>query len=177
MAPEEALQEHLDALERACAVRRAVLACVEHSFAVVQQLAQRGAAPGGDVRTLLRERDELALDILRTQRALEGHRSRAREAGKRIDAALARRAEEETPRGTRTQHGDNTHGMAPSARDAAQRRQLLRGTLLVRNLLPRPLTKKHVALQCDIPWCEDDQLADLLLSMDDEHEYTSGGGA
>ncbi|WFD44527.1 hypothetical protein MPSI1_003195 [Malassezia psittaci] len=71
----------LHALERACAVRRVILDSAENSFTLVNQLqasepqadaSDNHSMPGSerDARSLLRKRDDLAMQILNTDQQL-----------------------------------------------------------------------------------------------------------
>ena len=166
----------LHALEQACAVRRAILASyvvssrsVESSFEVTSALQaseprksveHEPAEFSSDVRALLRERDDLAFDILQTQRALE----EKQEESVAFESEIQRTCPAHS--GTRQQavhalHEAREAHKEPPPDAAKMQRDLLHGVILVRRLLTQGL-----AMHGDIPWYEDPELTELVLSMD-----------
>ncbi|WFD41330.1 uncharacterized protein MJAP1_004327 [Malassezia japonica] len=152
----EARQRTLHALEQAVGVRRAILASAESSFDTIQQLQASddgarvgagGASQGHGTRTLLRERDDLALEILRVQAEL----ATVQEEGQR----LAREIRDVRQHTIASLH--EARDQTPTqAKDTTQRQSdLLHGVVL------------GLALHGEHPWYEDPQLTELVLSMDD----------
>ncbi|WFD49294.1 hypothetical protein GLX27_003974 [Malassezia furfur] len=145
----------LHALEQACAVRRAILAAAESSFAVITELQrsppQQGEAtakdaPTNDARALLRERDDLAFDVLTTQRELETMREESQKLEDEIQHLRARAVS--------AMHDLRDAQSTPQHDPTTRQRELLRGVIL------------GLALRSDTPWYEDPELTDLVLLMD-----------
>lgn len=166
----------LHALEQACAVRRAILAAyvarspsAESSFAVITELQRTPpqqeqdaaeAAPTHDARALLRERDDLAFDVLTTQRELDS----VREESQNLEDEIQRTSPSDTDlraRAVSAMHDvQETESMVQNDPTKRQR-ELLRGVILVRDRLTQGL-----ALRSETPWYEDPELTELVLSMD-----------
>ncbi|WFC96544.1 hypothetical protein MBRA1_003205 [Malassezia brasiliensis] len=145
----------LHALEQACAVRRAILAAAESSFAVITELQRRAppqeqdatdTAPTHDVRALLRERDDLAFDVLTTQHELDSVRTESQNVEDEIQHLRARAVSAMH----NVEDTESTVQNDPSKRQ----RELLRGVIL------------GLALRSETPWYEDPELTELVLSMD-----------
>ncbi|PKI84865.1 hypothetical protein MVES1_000856 [Malassezia vespertilionis] len=147
----------LHALEQACAVRGAMLASVESSFAVVQSLqaSDDGASveEGGDaehavrgIRALLRKRDALALQILETQHALQSVQEQ--------EATVANEIERTRDDTISVVHAARQDAQAKKPDAAEQQCALLKGVIL------------HLAMKSKEPWWNDPQLTEIVLSMD-----------
>lgn len=141
----------------------------ESSFAVITEL-QRSApqqgedtakdAPTNDARALLRERDDLAFDVLTTQRELET----MREESQKLEDEIQRTSSADVDlraRAVSTMHDLRDTQSTPQHDPTTRQRELLRGVILVRVALTQGL-----ALRSDAPWYEDPELTDLVLSMD-----------
>ncbi|WFD03360.1 hypothetical protein MOBT1_002049 [Malassezia obtusa] len=152
----------LHALEQACAVRRAILASyvvssrsVESSFEVTSALQaseprksveHEPAEFSSDVRALLRERDDLAFDILQTQRALEEKQEES--------VAFESEIQRTRQQAVHALHEAREAHKEPPPDAAKMQRDLLHGVIL------------GLAMHGDIPWYEDPELTELVLSMD-----------
>lgn len=157
-----AKKAQLHALERACAVRRAILASyvahshrAESSFAVISGL--QATEPSTDasapsLRDLLRERDAVALDVLRTQRELESVQE---------EAYKLQQDMQSTPRANL----DERQRAMTALHAARPARPATDGPRLQRDLLHGVI--QGLAMRSDVPWYEDPELTELVLSMDD----------
>ncbi|WFD00463.1 hypothetical protein MYAM1_003212 [Malassezia yamatoensis] len=148
----------LHALERACAVRRVILNSTESSFTLINQLQaseplahaldnQSMPKSDKDARSLLRKRDDLAMQILNTDQQLrdtiqEGYKLEAdiQSVRQRAFQSLSNRSPPQT----------TTENNASKAK-----RELLHGVV------------SSLALHGKTPWYENPRLTDLVLSMDD----------
>lgn len=117
-------------------------------------------APTNDARALLRERDDLAFDVLTTQRELET----MREESQKLEDEIQRTSSADVDlraRAVSTMHDLRDTQSTPQHDPTTRQRELLRGVILVRVALTQGL-----ALRSDAPWYEDPELTDLVLSMD-----------
>ena len=117
-------------------------------------------APTNDARSLLRERDDLAFDVLTTQRELET----MREESQKLEDEIQRTSSADVDlraRAVSTMHDLRDTQSTPQHDPTTRQRELLRGVILVRVALTQGL-----ALRSDAPWYEDPELTDLVLSMD-----------
>ena len=141
----------------------------ESSFAVITELQrsppQQGEAtakdaPTNDARALLRERDDLAFDVLTTQRELETMREESQKLEDEIQRTSSADADLRA-RAVSAMHDLRDAQSTPQHDPTTRQRELLRGVILVRGALTQGL-----ALRSDTPWYEDPELTDLVLLMD-----------
>ncbi|AXA51412.1 uncharacterized protein MRET_3409 [Malassezia restricta] len=137
------LQRKLTALEHACTVKRSILSCIESSLETVQEL--HGSQENDGIRAQLRERDELAIRLLHTLSQLDSECSQNNACLSKIaqiGSELKAHTVEEIPK--------------LSQDESLCKLRLLKGVIL------------HVAKECDMPWWQDETLAEFMLSMDDD---------